>query len=80
MNTAAIADTTTAVCRAARPQAHRQRGPVRFASRWLELLRIWLERDRSRRELASLDDATLRDIGISRAEARFIGDKPFWKA
>ena len=34
---------------------------------------------RSRNELESLDDAMLRDIGLSCSEARFDASKPFWR-
>lgn len=36
------------------------------------------ELNRSRRQLAELDDRLLRDIGIDRAKARFEADKSFW--
>ncbi len=39
---------------------------------------LWVERGRSRRVLATLDDHQLRDIGISRADALLEGAKPFW--
>lgn len=48
-------------------------------SRLRQLLRIWAARDRARRELAGLDDATLRDIGMSRGDADFTAGKPFWQ-
>lgn len=34
---------------------------------------------RQRRELLALDDRTLKDIGISRADAFREGSKPFWR-
>jgi uncharacterized protein YjiS (DUF1127 family) len=40
---------------------------------------LWLERGRSRRVLAMLDDHQLRDIGISRADALRESAKPFWR-
>jgi len=40
---------------------------------------LWLERGRSRRVLATLDDHQLRDIGVTRAEARLESAKPFWR-
>lgn len=40
----------------------------------------WAERDRQRRELRELDDATLRDIGLSREQVDFEAGKPFWEA
>lgn len=42
-------------------------------------LRLWAHRERSRRELRELDEHLLRDIGVSRGEADFIGNKPFWR-
>jgi len=42
-------------------------------------LRTWQIRVRQRRELRDLDDAVLRDVGISRAQARFSAEKPFWR-
>lgn len=45
----------------------------------LALLRRWQRRMRERAELARLDERTLRDIGVTRAEALALIDKPFWK-
>ena len=42
-------------------------------------LRQWARRIHGRRELASLSDAMLHDIGISRADALYLANKPFWK-
>jgi uncharacterized protein YjiS (DUF1127 family) len=39
----------------------------------------WRRRMRERHELATLDDRTLADIGLSRAEAEFLSNKPFWR-
>ena len=44
-----------------------------------QVLRTWAARDRARRELRELDEATLRDVGISRADADYEGGKPFWR-
>jgi len=41
---------------------------------------LWLERGRSRRVLATLDDHQLSDIGTTREEARIESAKPFWQA
>jgi uncharacterized protein YjiS (DUF1127 family) len=41
---------------------------------------VWLERIRQRRQLLSLSDQMLSDIGVSRAEVFWECDKPFWKA
>jgi uncharacterized protein YjiS (DUF1127 family) len=56
-----------------RAAAHRSRR--RFGSR----LRQWRRRARDRAELAALDDRMLADIGISRTEAEFLANKPFWR-
>jgi uncharacterized protein YjiS (DUF1127 family) len=42
-------------------------------------LREWRRRARDRAELAALDDHTLADIGITRAHAEFLANKPFWR-
>lgn len=39
----------------------------------------WRRRVRERRQLAGLSDRMLSDIGITRAEAQFLADKPFWR-
>jgi len=55
-------------------------GPHR-SSPWGQLnllLDEWWQRSRSRNELESLDNAMLRDIGLSRSEAGFEASKPFW--
>ncbi len=46
----------------------------------MRVLHLWLERARQRRELLRFSDALLEDIGVSRAEARHAGSKPFWQA
>jgi uncharacterized protein YjiS (DUF1127 family) len=40
----------------------------------------WQGRARLRKELMTLSDECLRDIGISRADAQFESYKPFWMA
>jgi uncharacterized protein YjiS (DUF1127 family) len=50
----------------------------RFAAAWI-LVTSWIERARQRNALAGLDDAMLRDIGITRVEAAREGGKPFWR-
>lgn len=40
----------------------------------------WQRRMRSRNELTTLRDGSLRDIGISRCDAEFEASKPFWLA
>ncbi|HWA81664.1 MAG TPA: DUF1127 domain-containing protein [Acetobacteraceae bacterium] len=41
-------------------------------------LAAWRERRRERAALLALDDAALKDLGISRAQAHFEHGKPFW--
>jgi uncharacterized protein YjiS (DUF1127 family) len=49
---------------------------------WQDLAHWWraaLERRRQRRALVALDDHLLRDIGISREQARTEAARPFWR-
>jgi uncharacterized protein YjiS (DUF1127 family) len=46
----------------------------------LETARTWRARARSRRVLLTLDERMLRDIGITRYDARIEARKPFWRA
>jgi len=43
------------------------------------LIAIWMRRSRTRRELSDLNDYELADIGVSRAQAWFESDMPFWR-
>ncbi len=49
------------------------------AHRVVATLREWRRRIRDRGELARLDDCTLRDIGLTRGDAEFLINKPFWR-
>ena len=49
------------------------------AARLSTTLRAWRRRAKDRAQLTALDDRMLADIGISRAEAEFLGNKPFWR-
>jgi uncharacterized protein YjiS (DUF1127 family) len=49
------------------------------AARLFGALREWRRRSKSRAQLATLDDRMLADIGISRADAEFLANKPFWR-
>ena len=40
----------------------------------------WIVRMRDRRQLASLSDDMLKDIGVSRADAAHVAEKHFWQA
>jgi uncharacterized protein YjiS (DUF1127 family) len=39
----------------------------------------WRRRTRGRAELAALDDRMLKDIGLTRTDADFLSNKPFWR-
>ncbi len=50
------------------------------AAHWVfATLGEWRRRVREREQLAALDDRTLRDIGLSRGDAQFLINKPFWR-
>lgn len=44
-----------------------------------EQLVLWWHRARGRRALARMTDRQLRDIGLTRAQARHESAKPFWQ-
>ncbi|MEM7225280.1 MAG: DUF1127 domain-containing protein [Pseudomonadota bacterium] len=48
--------------------------------RLIATFKAWTTRRRQRRELAKVDGALLRDMGISSGEAKFEANKPFWIA
>jgi uncharacterized protein YjiS (DUF1127 family) len=50
------------------------------AGRMLTTWRAWRRRARDRAELAGLDDRMLKDIGLTRGDAEFLSNKPFWRA
>jgi uncharacterized protein YjiS (DUF1127 family) len=64
---------------AARGPAAALHGAGRVLQSTLATLREWRRRSRDRHELAGLDDAMLNDIGITRADAEFLANKPFWR-
>ena len=43
------------------------------------VLREWQRRRRDRAVLAAFDDRMLRDIGVTRVDALFEINKPFWR-
>jgi uncharacterized protein YjiS (DUF1127 family) len=45
----------------------------------VRMIWFWIERSRQRRALAELDDRLLRDIGLTRDEARRECANPFWR-
>jgi uncharacterized protein YjiS (DUF1127 family) len=63
-----------------RPRQHNGLAPLIEA--WDHLastVHEWRRRSRERAELTALDDKMLKDIGLSRADAEFLGNKPFWR-
>jgi uncharacterized protein YjiS (DUF1127 family) len=52
---------------------------ARRIRRAADLLLTWQQRARDRRQLQSLSDHMLRDIGLTRADAWAESDKPFWR-
>ncbi|WP_241497496.1 DUF1127 domain-containing protein, partial [Sulfurovum riftiae] len=59
------------------PEAARIAGPALLKQGWLKLRR-WHELARQRRQLASLSDEMLKDIGRSRADIEWEASRPFW--
>ncbi|MGG2397884.1 DUF1127 domain-containing protein [Pseudomonas sp. SH1-B] len=55
---------------------HFERVPA-WASLW-RMLRRWHQLARERRQLARLDGAALKDLGLSRADALQEAERPFW--
>ncbi len=49
-----------------------------WAKRMIALLSAWSARSRQRRALEALNDAALRDIGLTRGDVRREVSKPFW--
>jgi uncharacterized protein YjiS (DUF1127 family) len=54
--------------------------PSGRARSFFETLGLWYERDRQRRQLATLDGRFLSDIGVSPVDAAREVEKPFWRA
>ena len=51
----------------------------RIARIAVERVTLWHTRARERRVLSELDEHTLRDIGLTRWDARAESDRPFWE-
>ena len=45
-----------------------------------QILASWRRRARERRELATLDSRTIRDLGLSPSDVQFEVNKPFWRS
>ncbi len=52
---------------------------VADVKRAMTRMKFWIARDRSRRELAQLDDHLLADIGLTRDQAQIEAAKRFWE-
>jgi uncharacterized protein YjiS (DUF1127 family) len=48
-------------------------------NRVLATLREWRRRVRDRSRLGELDERMLKDIGLTRTDAEFLMNKPFWR-
>jgi len=55
-------------------------GAIRVVvTRSIGLVLTWQQRARERRQLASMDDYGLKDIGLTRVDILREADKPFWQ-
>ncbi len=52
----------------------------RMALGFVNLLVVWQRRLEDRACLQAMNEVRLRDIGLTRVEARRESDKPFWRA
>jgi uncharacterized protein YjiS (DUF1127 family) len=59
--------------------AARETTAVWRAAQLVALLRTWIKRARERHELTELNDAQLRDVGLSRHMVKREIEKPFWQ-
>jgi uncharacterized protein YjiS (DUF1127 family) len=69
------------------PLRERSNAPLAPSIRWLtrqawrvaDLILLWHQRARQRRQLACLSDRMLRDIGLTRADVFAESSKSFWR-
>jgi uncharacterized protein YjiS (DUF1127 family) len=61
------------------PAARECGQPASYPRRVLALLDVWRQRTRDRRELAQMDERSLRDIGLTPYDALYEARKPFWR-
>lgn len=54
-------------------------GPTQALVYLSDLISTWEGRARERRHLAEMSDHLLKDLGISRNDARREAEKPFWR-
>jgi uncharacterized protein YjiS (DUF1127 family) len=53
---------------------------LELITRVINIIKIWRQREISRRSFYVLDPSILRDAGISEAQRFIEGNKPFWEA
>ena len=51
-----------------------------LGERFIEIVREWRRRSRSRRELLTLGERDLHDVRLTRCDTMSETGKPFWKA
>ena len=61
------------------PRSARTASWSELAAQVVDLLLVWHERVRQRRQLQGLNDHMLRDIGLGRADVAAESTKPFWR-
>lgn len=71
--------TTAARCNRASGRVRQDWTWASGVQRLITLLLTWQQRARDRRQLESLSDHMLRDIGLSRADVLAEASKPFWR-
>ena len=49
-------------------------------ARVIDTLKVWQQRETSRKTMAYMDDRLLRNMGISREDAARESEKPFWRS
>ena len=54
-------------------------GRPSLMARFVDLLLDWNDRARTRRQLAGLTAAELKDIGLTRSDVTIESSKPFWR-
>ena len=80
MSTTRSYPATLAAPAATHPQAVAE--PIRLRdvlAAVIEQVLVWHERVRQRRQLQSLSDHMLRDLGLGRADVEAETSKPFWR-
>jgi uncharacterized protein YjiS (DUF1127 family) len=71
--------TQLTVARLPAPSFHPIQAAFATLGRVRQRLAAWSARQRSRAQLSQLSDHELHDIGITRAQAFYEHEKPFWR-